>query len=207
MQWRINRIQYPVLNLGPGRRIGIWTQGCAIRCKGCINPELWNSHGGRYVDVARLAAEVVSLCGSYDGITVTGGEPFDQYRQLVAFCTFIKQQTQMSVFVYSGHTLDRLLIKFPDRLFTGCIDYLMDGPFVRNLPSDDPLKGSSNQQLYKVGEEGCMHPEKLDVARRFSFHLSEMNTLFMAGVPRIGEMEQVSAGLMATGINFEDHEV
>jgi anaerobic ribonucleoside-triphosphate reductase activating protein len=28
----VNRIQLPVQNLGPGRRIGVWLQGCGRRC-------------------------------------------------------------------------------------------------------------------------------------------------------------------------------
>ena len=37
----LSRIHFPVTTLGPGRRIGIWFQGCSIRCPGCISMDTW----------------------------------------------------------------------------------------------------------------------------------------------------------------------
>lgn len=39
----VARILYPVMVLGPGKRIGIWFVGCRHQCKGCSNPELWET--------------------------------------------------------------------------------------------------------------------------------------------------------------------
>ena len=36
---RVRFIHFPVETLGPGRRVGVWLQGCSIRCVGCISPE------------------------------------------------------------------------------------------------------------------------------------------------------------------------
>ncbi|MBP5240157.1 MAG: 4Fe-4S cluster-binding domain-containing protein, partial [Oscillospiraceae bacterium] len=30
---------FPVVTLGPGRRLGLWLQGCSIHCPGCVAPE------------------------------------------------------------------------------------------------------------------------------------------------------------------------
>lgn len=46
MNWRLNKIQYPVYNLGPGRRVGIWVQGCDLGCEGCVNQTLWGRGAG-----------------------------------------------------------------------------------------------------------------------------------------------------------------
>ena len=38
---RLNKAHYPVTALGPGRRIGLWLQGCALACPGCISQDSW----------------------------------------------------------------------------------------------------------------------------------------------------------------------
>ncbi|HAU1321526.1 TPA: radical SAM protein, partial [Legionella pneumophila] len=42
----ISRVHFPVTTLGPGHRIGIWFQGCSIRCPGCISTDTWNINKG-----------------------------------------------------------------------------------------------------------------------------------------------------------------
>ena len=34
MNWQLNKIQYPLYNLGVGKRIGIWVKGCTLACDG-----------------------------------------------------------------------------------------------------------------------------------------------------------------------------
>ena len=73
---RIARIWHKTESEGPGLRTAIWLQGCSIGCPGCINPHLWSFHGGDEVNVEHLADEILAL--DVDGITLLGGEPFDQ---------------------------------------------------------------------------------------------------------------------------------
>ncbi|WP_461325238.1 4Fe-4S cluster-binding domain-containing protein [Bradyrhizobium diazoefficiens] len=44
----VSRIHFPVTTLGPGRRLGIWFQGCSIRCPGCISMDTWMEGAGKY---------------------------------------------------------------------------------------------------------------------------------------------------------------
>ena len=37
----VNRLHWPVTVLGPGRRVGIWMQGCSIGCPGCVSRDTW----------------------------------------------------------------------------------------------------------------------------------------------------------------------
>ncbi len=39
----LNKAHFPVTVLGPGRRIGIWLQGCSIGCAGCISQDTWEA--------------------------------------------------------------------------------------------------------------------------------------------------------------------
>lgn len=212
MYWRLNRVMYPVQNLGPGQRLAIWVQGCSLGCEDCISRDLWPATGGRDVDVARFAAEVINVSRNLDGITITGGEPLEQYRQLVAFCTFIKQKTDLGILVFSGFRLEELLEKFPDRLFTKCIDNLVDGPFIRDFHDSGKMRGSSNQRMFRFDykeKEGRNHKVEIreveipTSAEPWSVKMDEENNLFMTGIPGRGEAGRVEELMKASGIDFE----
>ena len=65
---------------GPGLRSALWVQGCSVHCPGCFNPQLWAEMGGRVENPADLAERFVAdaLSAGVEGITLLGGEPFDQ---------------------------------------------------------------------------------------------------------------------------------
>ena len=117
MNWRLNKIQYPVYNLGPGKRIGIWVQGCSLGCKGCLNKTTWNKNEGQSVPVLDLFNWIGNLGSDFDGITISGGEPFQQYEPLIAFLHLVKSRTRFNTYCFSGYYLDELDSLFPDRLF------------------------------------------------------------------------------------------
>ena len=53
---QINKAHFPVTVLGPGRRIGLWVQGCSIGCKGCVSMDTWAPDASRAVPIADLVA-------------------------------------------------------------------------------------------------------------------------------------------------------
>ena len=102
MNWQLNNIKYPVYNLGEGKRIGIWIQGCTLGCKGCINKTLWSNSGGKTLQVLDIYNLIIDLSDGYDGITISGGEPFEQYEQLIAFLHLIKKKHHFRCFLFYG---------------------------------------------------------------------------------------------------------
>src|SRR5947207_10508946 len=73
----------PTLHNGPGWRVGLWTQGCVHRCtKDCLNPDFLDPSGGFLFLVDDAIAEVLAAVREapqpVEGITVLGGEPFEQ---------------------------------------------------------------------------------------------------------------------------------
>ena len=80
----LSRIHFPVTMLGPGMRIGIWFQGCSIRCSGCISLDTWASERG-ITSVEAVFQTMQPFLPHADGLTVSGGEPFDQPLALVRF--------------------------------------------------------------------------------------------------------------------------
>lgn len=203
MYWRLNRIQYPVFNLGPGKRIGIWTQGCSLHCPGCISKSLWDAKGGRYVNVAQLASWIIATACKFDGITITGGEPFDQYEALIAFCAFLKHKTTLDIYCFSGYQLDELQERHPDLLFSQYLDYLMDGRYLRNRHDNGNARGSSNQRLYRFLHGQPVLQKELFAGDRWSLAVSNENDIYMSGIPRQGELEDIEKKFKMIGINLE----
>jgi anaerobic ribonucleoside-triphosphate reductase activating protein len=70
-------MHFPVTTLGPGRRVGVWLQGCSIRCQGCISVDTWIKDRG-ITTVDEVVTALQLWLSRADGITVSGGEPFDQ---------------------------------------------------------------------------------------------------------------------------------
>jgi anaerobic ribonucleoside-triphosphate reductase activating protein len=135
------------LSNGPGRRAVIWFQGCTIGCPGCFNPHTHDAAGGRAIEVAEACAWVDGRKGEIEGITFSGGEPFQQPEALLELVAYA-QSAGLSVLIFSG--FDRAAI---DRLPLGQrilenTDVLVAGPYRVGLPAGGPILSSTNQRLH-----------------------------------------------------------
>jgi anaerobic ribonucleoside-triphosphate reductase activating protein len=202
MHWRLNRIQYPIYNLGPGTRIGIWVQGCSLRCKDCISKSLWNEDGGKNVDIVDLVNQIIYAQSHFDGITITGGEPFEQYQALIAFSSFIKKKTELDIFVYSGYTLKELSEKHSDQLFLKYLDYLLDGRYKLDKHENRNVRGSSNQKLYRFLNGKPILQDKFSTYARWSLAINKEKEVFMTGIPRENELEIIVTQFKKMGIKL-----
>lgn len=92
MKLQLNRVAHPVTVLGPGRRLGLWVQGCHIRCAGCASVDTWDPAGGRPVDTEELAEDLASTIvkNRLTGLTITGGEPSEQDAALTDLVTRLR---------------------------------------------------------------------------------------------------------------------
>ncbi|MCX4846845.1 4Fe-4S single cluster domain-containing protein [Streptomyces sp. NBC_00893] len=79
MRIRVSGTHFPLETLGPGRRLGIWLQGCPLACPGCMSRHTWDAEAGESVDVETLLELWRSALGrGAAGMTVSGGEPLAQ---------------------------------------------------------------------------------------------------------------------------------
>ncbi|MCL1817838.1 MAG: radical SAM protein, partial [Spirochaetaceae bacterium] len=72
---------------GPGERFVVWTQGCRRGCPGCFNPRAQATGlgmGDNSFPAELSAHEILARlpAGRVNGITVSGGEPFEQPQEL-----------------------------------------------------------------------------------------------------------------------------
>lgn len=134
---------------GPGRRFAVWVQGCTLGCPGCCNPEMFAPRGGELVEPAALAARVLATPG-VEGLSVLGGEPFQQAEAVAELCRAVRAGGR-SVMVYSGYTLEELRAlpgPGPAALLAET-DLLCDGRYVREQPERRRRwLGSANQRLH-----------------------------------------------------------
>src|SRR5690349_2700599 len=106
MQLKLYSMAYPVTALGPGPRVVLWVAGCPKRCAGCMSLEMLGPEAGERVPVAKLAQKILAIAAPLDGITISGGEPFDQAASLAALVEMLRvQRPEWNVIIYSGYTL------------------------------------------------------------------------------------------------------
>ena len=155
---QLNKAHFPVTTLGPGRRIGLWLQGCSIGCKGCVSQDTWPRDSARAVAVY----EVVAWCrqvaaNGLDGVTISGGEPFEQPQGLLALLRQLQgwrrsAALDFDILCYSGLPLRTLQQRHAAVL--RCLDAVLAEPYVQALPTDDPWRGSANQVLEPLSARG-----------------------------------------------------
>lgn len=146
----IERIIYPVLVLGIGKRIGIWVQGCPHKCKGCINPELWEQQEKNNISVKKIIDTMQKICDEreVDGFTITGGEPFFQTEELSYLLSELVKFNK-EILVYTGYQKCEIQSFQNGASMLECIDVLIDGKYLEEQNySDLTLRGSANQKIY-----------------------------------------------------------
>jgi anaerobic ribonucleoside-triphosphate reductase activating protein len=135
---------------GPGRRFALWVQGCSLHCPGCCNPEMFAADkGGAFIDSSALAQRIIATPG-IEGLSVLGGEPFEQPQGLALVCALVRA-AGLSVMVYSGYTLAELTAKADPHVdaLLAHIDLLVDGRFEQHNPEKTRRwLGSANQHLH-----------------------------------------------------------
>lgn len=153
---------------GPGRRAVLWVQGCAgvpqpdgsVRhCPGCWNSALWNGNAGETVAVEVIQRQILNAVRErgIEGITFSGGEPFQQALALAPVAAFARKQG-LSVAVFTGYTVE-FLRSANAPAGSVCLlsqtDLLVDGPYLASERTGDlSLRGSRNQRLVALTSVG-----------------------------------------------------
>lgn len=134
---------------GPGRRSVVQVAGCSIRCAGCYVPETHERANGKLTSIGDIVEEVDKRSGEHDGVSILGGEPFDQPESLLILVEKLKAKSYHLV-IYSGYTLEDLLARGQESVnrILAITDLLIDGSFRRELSGRaGEYRGSSNQRL------------------------------------------------------------
>ncbi|MDR2176122.1 MAG: anaerobic ribonucleoside-triphosphate reductase activating protein [Synergistaceae bacterium] len=152
---------------GPGIRFVVFAQGCRHRCPACHNPQTHPFEGGFPTDgeeiMRRMAANPL-----LDGITLSGGDPFEQADAFAALAEKARERGY-DVVTYTGWRYEEILLRGEQgwRRLLESTDILVDGRFELTLESDLlPFRGSSNQRLIDV-------PRSLESGRLYQIYTNQ----------------------------------
>jgi anaerobic ribonucleoside-triphosphate reductase activating protein len=147
---------------GPGRRLAIWVQGCSIRCPGCCNPHMLDPQKGSKLTMSdALALLRRAHRRAVEGITLIGGEPFDQAANLAPLAE-AATDLDLGVMIFSGYTLSTLRASSSNAIhrLLAATDLLIDGPYQHARQSAHRRWiGSDNQQIHLLNDRYRDHPE------------------------------------------------
>jgi anaerobic ribonucleoside-triphosphate reductase activating protein len=197
---QLSRVHYPVLSLGFGLRAGIWTQGCSLRCAGCVAQDTWDSDPATDVAVEEIMTWLRG-CPHLDGVTISGGEPFDQPGDLVLLLQAMRDflPATADILCYTGRTRRAVQKAFPEIL--DLIDLLAAGPFSRDCPTSHPLLGSANQELClltalakdRYGDAATQRPAPVQVSMADG-------RVWTVGIPRPGDLDTLERSAAQHGV-------
>lgn len=185
---------------GPGRRFAVWAQGCSIRCSGCFNPHLWTSVGGTEIEPADLAQQAIDA--QVEGVTLLGGEPFDQAESFAAFAATVRA-AGLSVMTFTGHYLNALTDPTAPpgtAALLGQTDLLVDGPYVASDPDlSRPWVGSRNQGFHFLTDRySALRNQLTDLGDRLEVRVSANGEVRLNGWANVAMLDELLSGTTTT---------
>jgi anaerobic ribonucleoside-triphosphate reductase activating protein len=208
-QLLLAKAHYPVTTLGPGTRAGIWTQGCSIGCPGCLSRDTWDADPRTAVPVGGVLGWLDSLPGPVDGVTISGGEPFEQPVALAALLRGIHEWrggAEVDVLVYSGYAFSRLERSPRTREILSWCDAVVAGPYVEGRDDGGPLMGSANQRLVPLTDLGHRRYDDVSATGASRIQVSidagpGGRRIYYIGIPRRGDMDRLNSTLERAGVH------
>jgi anaerobic ribonucleoside-triphosphate reductase activating protein len=208
VQLQLNKAHYPVTALGPGRRIGIWTQGCSIHCPGCVSLDTWKPDRSKAIAVDALIAWCRRVSSDApEGITISGGEPFDQPRALAQLLAGLQRwrastTPPFDILCYSGYRLEKL--QKEHRRVLAQLDAIICDPYVAARPTERWWRGSDNQRLVPLSALGEARYRQYveapaDAPKRFQV-VADGERIWFVGIPRRGDLDRIEAACAERGL-------
>jgi anaerobic ribonucleoside-triphosphate reductase activating protein len=212
---RVSQVLGPITALGPGRRLGVWVQGCPLACAGCMSRHTWDPQGGHDVAVERLVRLWRrGLADGYSGLTVSGGEPLEQPGPLGALLEAADQvrreagrEDDADLLVYTGWEDAEIAATPVAGAALDRADAVITGRYRAGEPTRLVWRGSANQRLIPRTPLG---------RRRYAPHLDRQSerpdvqvrvtdAVHIVGVPRPGELGSLERDLAARGVTFREN--
>ena len=197
---RVARINPNSRVLGPGARAVIWFHGCSRNCPGCIAHSMNSSREFHFFLPSDLASEVLKD-PSIHGITISGGEPFEQDISALREFMAIVHSAQKSIICYTGLKYETILTDPEKRTLLDMIDLLIDGEYQEENNNGSPLRGSDNQRFIFLSDRFAEEKDMmLNQCREIECDIGLNNTLEITGIPERGFLQKIEKELNARGL-------
>ncbi|WP_399880325.1 4Fe-4S single cluster domain-containing protein [Streptomyces sp. BBFR51] len=183
--WRLHAVVPRSRANGPGVRYVAWSQGCALACPGCFNPETHTAAGAHLVRTAgEVADEVLADAASLEGVTLTGGEPLEQPAAVAAFCAELRAHSDLSVIVLTGFTRPEIESDPARSAAVADADLVIAGRYNTRLRLARGLRGSSNKEYWM--RTGRYTPDDLAAVPELEITVAADATLTFTGMAAPG---------------------
>ena len=142
------------------------------------------------------------------GITISGGEPFDQPEGLMHLLRGLRQLKrnpagdEIDLLCYSGYPLKTL--QKHHAVLLARLDAVIPEPFADALPYEKRWRGSANQTLEPLSPLGLARyaPHLDDAAPKEMQTMLEGGRIWFIGIPHRGDMPRLEALCRERGIDF-----
>jgi anaerobic ribonucleoside-triphosphate reductase activating protein len=166
---------------GPGNRFVLWTQGCSKGCKNCFNPETWSYEVYKELSPRQIFELIKNF--EVDGITISGGDPLEQERELLELLFLLKEiKLPKGIILFTGFSRNEIR---ENPLREKCLEYidvLIDGRYEEEYKTEDSLRGSLNQEFYffsnKISKEELFFDQEIELSL-------ESDKIVMTGFPNV----------------------
>ena len=149
------RMIAPIQSLGPGKRLGLWFQGCSKNCYGCMSPELQIYDSTKNVPIKVLLPIIESemVRNECTGLTISGGDPFEQPEELYELLKALRPIFN-DILVYTGFSYQEIKESKIMSMSLEFIDVLIDGRYIeKQNTGKSRLYGSDNQNIYYLNSK------------------------------------------------------
>ena len=160
-------------------------------CKNCYNPETWSHYRNNLILVDEIFESIKN--SSATGVTISGGDPFEQPEELFYLLTKIKQlDLSDGVIVFTGFTIDEIRVREELNKSLDYIDVLIDGLYIEEKRISSGLAGSSNQQFHFLTDK--ISRDKILIDQEVEIHfLGEL--IQITGFPLIDKINMKLKGI------------
>ncbi len=189
----INLLHFPVRTFGIGTRVGLWFQGCSSRCEGCMSKHTWIQEESYKINLNSLVEKIKRY--PTKAITISGGEPFEQYEALLFLVKELKAFCFDDILVYTGYSYDKINQEFYE--IFDYISALVDGKFISGASTDLVWKGSSNQNLYVLSKDENLknkYNNYLNTKERSIQVINKNEKIYLIGIPNEKDLGEISHG-------------
>lgn len=176
----------------------IWFHGCNHLCPGCIAGTMNETDEYEPYSPEQLAAWVLSNKG-IEGITLSGGEPFEQPTELLErFLEIIKSESPLSVLCYTGNCYENLLKTVQYEGVLRHIDVLIDGEYQIDEDAGQQWRGSGNQRFHFLTERYLNEAQTWQntFERQVEIELDLQGKLLISGVPSKDFINKLTTALL-----------
>ena len=183
--WRLHTVIPRSVANGPGTRYVIWSQGCALGCPGCFNPETHAPGDGGVVRLAgEVAEDVLADPADLEGVTLTGGEPLEQPAAVAAFCAEVKARSELGVIVLTGFTRREIETEPTRAAAVADADLVIAGRYNERLRLARGLRGSSNKEYWTRTDR--YRPSDLSAVPELEITIADDATMTFTGMAAPG---------------------